>query len=277
LWQPDAEMADHDPLVIIVAFRNTDSLGDALCGLGPGSRVIVVDNGDEGEVRRLAERHGAEYMTPGRNIGFAAAVNLGMSRRDRENVLLLNPDARVSHETVKALVTALEADRTVCAVAPAIVGDDGLPQRVEWPIPSPRVELAKALRLERLLPPRETFLIGAVLLLRAEALDDVGPFDERFFLYAEECDWQLRALRRGWRVKVVHGVQAGHAGGGSSADARLRDVHFYRSAALFGLKWYGRRGWALMRIASAGGAALRLIVSLPVASRRRHYARELGR
>ena len=49
------------------------------------------------------------------------------------------------------------------------------------------MELVKAFRLQRFFPARETFLIGAVLLLRAEALDDVGPFDERFFLYAEEC------------------------------------------------------------------------------------------
>jgi GT2 family glycosyltransferase len=277
LWQPDDEMADRDLLVILVAFGNTESLEEALRVLGLGRCVVVVDNGAEDDVRRIAERHGAEYLTPGRNAGFAAAVNLGLSRREGQHVLLLNPDARVSRKTVEGLVEALESDRRICAVAPSLVDAEGHPQRVEWPVPSPRVELAKALRLQRFLRPRETFLIGAVLLLRAEALDDVGSLDERFFLYAEECDWQLRALRRGWRVSVVDDLQATHAGGGSSADSEVRDGFFYESASLFGRKWYGRRGWALMRAAAALGAALRLVVSLPDASRRKRYARELGR
>lgn len=263
--------------MILVAFNNTESLGEALRGLGSGRRVLVIDNGVDEDVRRLAERHCAEYMTPGRNAGFAAAVNLGLSRREGQHVLLLNPDAIVSPATVDRLVEALKSDRTVCAVAPCLVDAEGHPQRVEWPVPSPRVEVAKALRLQRLSRPRETFLIGAVLLLRSEALDDVGPFDERFFLYAEECDWQLRALRRGWQVRVVDGLQATHAGGGSSADMVVREGLFHESAALFGRKWYGRQGWALMRAAAALGAALRLVVSLPDGSRRRRYARELGR
>ena len=114
-------------------------------------------------------------------------------------------------------------------------------------------------------------------MLRAEALDDVGLFDERFFLYAEECDWQLRALRRGWRIKLVDGLQAAHSGGGSSDDEAVRDGYFHESAALFGLKWYGRRGWAIMRAASVFGTVLRLAVSVPVRSRRNHYARQLHR
>jgi GT2 family glycosyltransferase len=270
-------MADRDLLVVLVAFNSTESLGEALRGLGDGRRVVVVDNGVDEQVRRLAERHGAEYVTPGRNLGFATAVNIGLARREGQHVLLLNPDALVAGATVDGLVEALERDRDICAVAPSLVDGEGLPQRVEWPVPSPRVEVAKALRLQRFVRPRETFLIGAVLLLRSEALDDVGPFDERFFLYAEECDWQLRALRRGWRVRVVDGLQATHAGGGSSADVTAREELFYESAALFGRKWYGRQGWALMRAAAAFGAALRLVVSLPNASRRKRYARELGR
>src|SRR5689334_18029719 len=100
LWQPDDEMADRDLLVILVAFGNTESLEEALRVLGLGRCVVVVDNGAEEDVRRVAERHGAGYLTPGRNAGFAAAVNLGLSRREGQHVLLLNPDARVSRKTV---------------------------------------------------------------------------------------------------------------------------------------------------------------------------------
>jgi GT2 family glycosyltransferase len=276
LWQPEAMMAERNPLVVVVAYQNTESLGEALQLLQGKHETLVVDNGAEEGVRTIAERYGAVYLTPGRNVGFAAAVNLGISRRGRRHVLLLNPDARITPETVHGLVAVLEADPRLCAVAPLLLDDAGSRQRVEWPVPSPSVEIAKAFRLQRFLRRRETFLVGAVLMLRADALEDVGMFDERFFLYAEECDWQLRALRRGWRVQLVDQLQATHSGGGSSADQAVRDRAFNESAELFGLKWYGPRGWAVMRGASVVGATLRLVVSLPVRSRRNRYARELG-
>lgn len=268
-------MADRNPFVVVVAYGNTEALGEALRLLGGAYEVLVVDNGVEDDVRKVSALHGAEYVTPGRNVGFAAAMNVGLARREGRHVLLLNPDARVSPETVAGLVGALEANRALCAVAPSLVDESGRPQRVEWPVPSPSVELVKAFRLQAFLRAHETFLIGAVLLLRAEALDDVGPFDERFFLYAEECDWQLRALRLGWSVELVERLQATHLGGGSSDDGAVRDGYFHESAALFGLKWYGRRGWAVMRAASLCGTVLRRAASVPATFRRRRYAREL--
>ena len=103
---------------------------------------------------------------------------------------------------------------------------------------------------------------------------DIGPFDERFFLYAEECDWQVRGLRRGWRLKLVEDVCARHSGGGSSGNERIRDRHFYESAALFGLKWHGRRGWLEMRAASVLGTLLRLMITAAMPSRRERYVRQ---
>ena len=263
------------PLVLIVAYRNTTALEAALSTLGGGRGVLIVDNGVDPDVLALAARHGADYLTPGRNIGFAAAVNLGLTRRAGRNVLLLNPDARIEPGGVGALSATLDADRSLCAVAPRLRGDDGVAQRVEWPIPSPTVEWLKALRLERLAPAGRSFLAGAVLVLRDEAIDDVGLFDERFFLYAEECDWQLRALRKGWKVRVVDEVTAIHSGAGSSDVETVRAGHFQESARLFGIKWYGRAGWASMRTASLCAAAVRLPFSVFDGDRRARYARQL--
>jgi GT2 family glycosyltransferase len=106
---------------------------------------------------------------------------------------------------------------------------------------------------------------------------DVGPLDERFFLYAEECDWQLRALERGWHVKLVNDVEAIHAGSGSSPVEDLRRRHFRESAELFGRKWYGDRGWASMQGASLLGASVRLALSLHRPAERARYGRELLR
>jgi GT2 family glycosyltransferase len=236
---------------------------------------VVIDNGADDEVRTLVEEYGGRYVSPGRNIGFAAAVNIALADRGGRDVLLLNPDARISPGLPQALTAILEADPRVAAVAPRLQNENGTMQRVEWPIPSPREEWIDALKLRRWLPPHEIFLVGAVLLLRAEALEDVGGFDERFFLYAEECDWQLRAVRSGWRLRRADNVYARHAGGGSSELESVRERYSRQSAMLFSRKWYGRRGWASMRAASLLGATLRLVVSLPRPSRRARYARQL--
>jgi GT2 family glycosyltransferase len=266
-----------DPLVVVVAYRNTLALAEALRALGDEVDVLVVDNGAHPEVEALAEGHGAAYVTPGRNVGFAAAVNIGLARREGRDVLLLNPDARITGGGVRALAHAMEADPSLCAVGPALQDDQGGPQRVEWPIPSPAVEWAKALRLQRLLPAPKTFVVGAAILIRSEAIDDVGLMDERFFLYAEECDWQLRALRRGWKVCVAGQVVVRHTGGGSSEVERLRAHHFHNSARLFALKWYGWTGWVSMRSAFLLGTVLRLLATLAVSDRRARYARQLRR
>jgi GT2 family glycosyltransferase len=263
------------PLAILVAYRNTDALRGALTMLRGELELLVVDNDADDRAKDVVAGAGGTYVTTGSNIGFAAAVNLGLDRRAGRDVLLLNPDARVSPDTIDALHQALRADRSLCAVAPCLVGDDGLQQRVEWPIPSPRGEWVKAFRLQRFFPARETFLVGAVLMLRSEALDEVGGFDERFFMYAEECDWQLRAQRRGWRVRIVEDLVAEHSGGGSSAVESRRQERFHRSAKLFAVKWYGERGWTSMRAASRIGAGVRFVLTLPDGDRRAHYARQL--
>src|SRR4051794_16349210 len=94
------------PIVVIVAYHNTEDLRAALGGLGQGIEAVVVDNGVDAEVESLCRSVGARYVSPGSNVGFAAAVNLGLraARADGpRDVLLLNPDARISSDDVGRL------------------------------------------------------------------------------------------------------------------------------------------------------------------------------
>ena len=129
-------------------------------------------------------------------------------------------------------------------------------------MPSPAQTWVDALALSRWWRgPR--FVAGAALLLNADALIDVGPFDERYFLYAEEADWQRRARQRGWSVDVVEAVVAVHRGGASSADEQAREQQFHRSAALFARTWYRGWRWALMRAGTLVGAVRRSLIGPP--------------
>ncbi len=104
------------------------------------------------------------------------------------------------------------------------------------------------------------FVIGSVLLLRAEALDQVGGFDERFFLYAEETDWAYRAHRLGWRHAEVVEAAAMHVGAGTGGDPRRREAHFHASQERFYRKHFGATGWAIARAAVWAGSMARAIV-----------------
>jgi GT2 family glycosyltransferase len=247
-------------MVVVVAFGPPEQLADCLNTLGPTPRVVVVDNGRSEEVRDICLTRGTLYLLPEANLGFAGAVNLAI-RKAREpgcDVLLLNPDAHLDPRDLTLMQQGLHRSDDIAAVGPQLVNPDGSTQKVVWPIPSPWTALASVVGAADSVS-RRHFVSGAVLLLRGEAIDQVGPFDERFFMYAEETDWQLRAIRAGWRVEMVEEALAVHMGGGTSSDAEHRQLLFDASAERFTRKWYGRIGWQVLRVASILAALRRLL------------------
>ena len=262
---------------IVVAFHVPERLDACLAAIAHALPVIVVDNSSAPEVAAVAHRHGADYLDSGRNRGYAAAVNLGLAHvaATEADVLLLNPDAVLRPGALAELVRFLHlpANARVAAVAPRLVEPTGSEQRVVWPFPSPARMCMEAIGLGRI-PSRKAFLAGAVLLLRCEAIADVGPFDDRFFLYAEEADWQRRAADRGWRSAVCSSVRAQHIGAGTSSDERRREILFHAAQETFIRKWFGAVGWAVYRFAACSGAGIRAVALTPArrgaATRRMH-------
>lgn len=261
---------------IVVAYGSVSLLDRCLDAFATGAdEILVVDNSRDADVEAVASRRQARYLDPGGNVGFAAAVNLGIrAAREDTDILLVNPDAELSARAIGALSRVLHSQDKLAAVAPSLFDSDGHPQRVEWPFPSPAGAWLQALGLSRL-DRSPTFVVGAVLLLRREALEMVGGFDERFFLYAEEADWQYRAHRAGWRSIVAEEIAASHIGAASSSDPMRRSELFQRSQGLFARKWYGRTGFVVMWSAWTVGSAIRAVIHRDKA--RRQEARRLTR
>jgi GT2 family glycosyltransferase len=256
--------------VVTVAYGAPELLDACLGSLRGAFPVTVVDNSSNDAVRRVAVGHGATYVDPGSNLGFAGGVNVGVRRlgRPHGDVLLLNPDAEVSPDAVARLHARLLADPGLACVAPAQVDPrDGSTARVGWPFPTPAGAWVEAVGLGGLRR-RVDFLIGSVLLVRAEALEDVGPFDEDFFLYAEEIDWQRRATSRGWRTALCPEIRAAHVGAGTGGDSAEREIHFQASHERYIRKHFGTSGWWVYRSAMLAGSAVRALV-LPGGRRRR--------
>ncbi len=252
---------EYPIMVVVVAYGIEDQLASCLDAVGPSVPVVVVDNAGSTRARRICLDAGATYMRPASNVGFASAVNLALRdhRRDGCDVLLLNPDARVLPTDLAVMRAELHNQRRLAATGPRLFNPDGSPQKSEWPVPSPWTALASVFGAADRLTWRR-FVSGAALLLRGDAIDTIGILDEQYFLYAEESDWQLRAVRAGWRVGVVDGATAVHASGATSLDQDRRELLFNASAERFIRKWYGNLGWQVFRAASMMAAVRRLVL-----------------
>ena len=261
----------------MVAYGAPALLDKCLTTLGGTYPVTIVDNSSDAAVRAVAEQHRARYVDPGHNLGFAAGVNCALARRAGSNdVLLLNPDATITPGGVAELYEVLHARPTLGCVAPAQLDPSTRESaRVAWPFPTPVGAWVEAVGLGGLRR-RQDFMIGSVLLIRSEALHDVGPFDEQFFLYAEETDWQRRARNLGWQAALCPQVTATHVGAGTGGNPSVRETHFHASHERYIRKYYGRWGWWIYRVGVMAGALPRALLlprgrSRPAADRFRLY------
>ncbi len=199
-----------------------------------GQDVIVVDNGSsDGTLDLVRERFGDVRVIEQENRGMGGGNNTGMRAARGRYFFLLNSDAWVVGDGLRRLVEFADAHPEAAVVGPKLVNTDGTLQ------PSVRGEptlwrLATEYLFIRKLAPRSTLLnplyaggfdhastrevdwvSGAALLVRRDAADAVGLFDESFFLFSEEVDWMTRFRRAGWSVLFSPGAEVVHVGGAS--------------------------------------------------------------
>jgi N-acetylglucosaminyl-diphospho-decaprenol L-rhamnosyltransferase len=268
--------------VVVVNFHSAGLIGRAIAVArelaGAGAGVIVVDNspGDGAADAVHAAAPGATIIVNRRNRGYAAAVNRGVAVSQAEIVLLINPDVRQVLGSMTDVVAAF-ADPRVGAVVPRLVNPDGTLQASCIRAPRPFDMISEDVALAQRFPgwrrPRRYRMLdwdhrdarrvdaatGACLFLRRSALADVGPFDERFFVYYEETDWLVRAKRRGWRTVFLPAVEAVHVSAGSSPGARSRpSLLLLESQHRYARKHFGPVTSALLRATLAGIDTARL-------------------
>jgi N-acetylglucosaminyl-diphospho-decaprenol L-rhamnosyltransferase len=246
---------------------------------GAGTRVIVVDNspGDAaaGIVRSAAPD--ATVIENSVNHGYAAAVNQALVECDAELVLLINPDVEGLSGSYADVLEAFR-DPRVGAVAVRLVNTDGTlqPSCICAPRPFDLIseDVAFAERFPGWRRPRRYRMLdwdhrdarpvdaarGACIFLRRAAIEDVGPFDEHFFVYYEETDWLVRAKRRGWRTVFLPSVEAVHASAGSSPDMRSpHSLLLLESQHRYARKHFGALPTGLLRATQLGIDTARLV------------------
>lgn len=183
---------------------------------------------------------GIEVLPLVANPGFGTACNRGADRGQGEWILFLNPDCRPRVADLERLLALAREVPGLAALGPGLYREGGRVDR------SHGVDLASPWRLlDRPRPPRGLrevdWVAGTCLLVRREAFEEVGGFDEAFFLYCEDADLCLRLRRRGWRVMVTGAVSVPHVGGASFPDPDSR-----RRAYLDGRRTYMQKNAGIL-------------------------------
>ena len=254
------------------------------------TRLIVVDNAsNDGSAAAVRKAYpSATVLETDTNLGFAAAVNLGIRAGRSPYVLLLNSDATIQANSLSKLIEALNADPDAAAAGPRIVAPSGSLELSLNRTMSFSNELGFKI-LEILYADgrgpatswvarqygRDTnvrSLTAACLLLRREAVEEVGGLDERFFLYAEDVDLCLRLRSAGWRLLFVPKSEAQHVRGASGSANPTQTTLAYRQSQLaFYRKHYGQGAMILLH----GFLLVRYLLLSPLPGWRGRRARAL--
>ena len=228
-------MADAGVSAIVVTHNAAAWIERSLESLaGTGAEVIVVDNAStDGTPGLVREKFPTARVIEQENKGFGAGNNAGMRVASGRYYLLLNPDAWLTEGALERLVAFADEHPEAAVVGPRLLNPDGSLQRSVRGYPSPWRIATEYFFLRKLAPRthalnaffgeqfdhesvREAeYLFGACLLVRREAVDEVGGFDEDFFLMSEEVDWCYRFREAGWKVLFYPGAEVFHVVGAS--------------------------------------------------------------
>jgi len=225
--------------VVIPTLLGGESLARSVAALDAQTfsdfETVVVDNSGEGVAASVLEGQNVRVIKNATNVGYGAAINQVAAESPSEFVAALNDDAYPSPDWLEALVAACDADERVgmCASQIRLASEPGRLDSAGLSIygdgtTKQRGHGAGVGNYDR---PEEVLLpSGCAALFRQEMLEDVGGFDEDYFLYAEESDLGLRARLRGWKCTYVPAAVVEHDYSASSGRAsRMKAFYVERN------------------------------------------------
>ncbi len=279
--------------VVTVSYNSSSALEDFLASIASASSdsllVVVADNAswDAAEARRISERHGAQFVELGSNLGYGGAINAAVRKLPGTitAVVVSNPDVLFDPGSIDELVSALDQNPRAAAAGPLVRNEDGSVYPSARALPSLRNGIGHAmfagiwpsnpwssryhrdndfLGADR----RVGWLSGSCFIARRTAFDAVGGFDESYFMYFEDVDLGYRLGKAGWTNIYHPAAHVTHTGAHSTKDdpAPMISAH-HRSA----IRYLNRRYSAPIL------APLRLALSVGLVARERLLVRRLKR
>jgi hypothetical protein len=269
--------------IIIVSWNVRDLLAACLASLPRGPQVIVVDNASaDGSAEMVATRFpDACLLANTENRGFTGGNYDGLKRASGSYVLFLNPDTVADEDALPLMFDYMDAHPDVGVVGPQLRYADGTLQSsrrrfptlamallestpLAWHWPPSRNPWARRYHMEDLPAAGEQevdWLVGAALMTRREVLDQVGGFDEGYFMYSEELDWQRRVKQAGWKVVYLADAIITHYEGKSSEQVvAARHIRFNRSKVRYFEQHHGSGVGMFLRLALLAMFALEWVL-----------------
>lgn len=248
--------------ILIVSWNVRELLHTCLRSLpltDPQVEIIVVDSAsDDGTPQLVAAEYPSVHLIAStENLGYSRGNNLGLRQARGDYLLVLNPDTEIVGEALNEMCTYLDAHPTVGALGPQLVYADGAPQSTRRRFPTPLTAFFESTWLQALAPrsvldryyardlpadqPVEVdWIVGAALLLRRAAYEQVGGFDEGFFMYSEELDLCRRLRAAGWQVVHFPAARIIHHEARSSAQVpAATHIRFNASKVRYFRKYHG--------------------------------------
>ena len=235
-----SSMAD-DAAVVVVTYDALPWIEDCLASVR-GEQVVVVDNGSrDGTVALVRERFPEVRLVEFENRGLGAGWNVGIRETESRYVLLLNADAWLLGDALARLVAFADGRPRAAVVGPRLLNPDGTLQRSVRGFPTLWRLATEYFFLRKLAPGTRALnafyaggfdhdevreaevVMGACMLVRRDAIDEVGPLDEAFFLFSEETDWCYRFRQAGWDVLFFPAAECVHVRGAAHGGRLYRE------------------------------------------------------
>ena len=298
-WGTSSSLGDCD--VIIVNYNAGELLLTCVesAFAAGASRVIVVDNDSHDDsLTQLERTHAAggllHIVRNAANLGFAVACNQGARLSAAPNLFFLNPDSELAADAMDRLLLALHSAPEIGMVGGFLCNPDGSEQAGGRRVfPTPRRAFMRAFGLSRLsalfpsvlsdfllhkepLPSKPVAveaISGACMLVKREAIESVGLWDEDYFLHCEDLDWCMRFHQAGWRVLFVPDARVMHVFGGCSRDRPyFVEWHKHLGFLRFYRKFFRRKYPAVLWISVVIGVWFRfsLVVLRHATTRLKH-------
>jgi GT2 family glycosyltransferase len=236
--------------------------------------VLVVDNGSsDGSVEAIKTLFpGVRLIENKKNLGFAKANNQALRQMNGQYAVLLNSDAVLTDGAVETIIRFMDENNKIGICGGQLLNADGSKQNSIANSPTLATELLNKSLLRRLFPrkypgkehdfkePIEVeSIVGACMVVRKEAINDVGLLDESYFFFLEETDWCLNMRKRGWKVFHHPDAKIYHLQGQSAGKVNVRArIEYWRSRYTFFKKNYGSVSLNILRL----GLILKVFISM---------------
>lgn len=244
--------------IIILNYNTKDLLAQAIDSINTkiDHEIIVVDNAStDGSSQFIQKKYpSVKLIKAEKNLGFAAGNNLGLKAAHGDFVLLLNSDTQIIADAIDQCVSYLKSNNHIGILTPKLILPDGaIDLACHRGFPTLTNSLFYFLKIEQTFPTIPFFsgyhqtyqdfdqihqvdaVSGAAMFIRKKVIDQIGLLDERFFMYAEDIDFCLRAKNSGWQIVYFPEGTVIHHKGSSGTKSTEKSTqshtrhHFYHT------------------------------------------------